>query len=114
MGPGSYNNSAFYNYGGTVRNNKFIASNQNNGYFGFHISIAGHNDVDVSGNDVSESFAGGALTPACIPAPYAPPTPAMSNALVYDPWTSNGSVSSDFVQQTLVFLICASPLILPP
>ncbi|GAA5987417.1 hypothetical protein JCM11641_002284 [Rhodosporidiobolus odoratus] len=104
MSWGSDNRTASRTYGGTVRNNVFKSGST--GYFGYAVSVAGHNNAVISGNDASGANFGGDPSDACIPVPMVP----TSQAFVYDQWTTPGSkLQSDFVEAPLVFLICQQP-----
>ncbi|GJN89558.1 hypothetical protein Rhopal_002545-T1 [Rhodotorula paludigena] len=104
MSWGSDNRTASRTFGGTVRNNKFMSGST--GYFGYAISVAGHMNAVISGNDASGAQFGGKASSSCIPVPAVP----ASQAFVYDRYTSVGSQMQDnFVDADLVFLICQEP-----
>ncbi|GAA5906473.1 hypothetical protein JCM6882_004445 [Rhodosporidiobolus microsporus] len=104
MSWGSDNRTAARTYGGVVRNNVFKSGSS--GYFGYAISVAGHNNANVYGNDASGANFGGEPSVACIPNPMVP----KSQAFVYDQWTTPGSqLQNNFVNAPLVFLICQEP-----
>ncbi|BGP15430.1 hypothetical protein JCM10213_005069 [Rhodosporidiobolus nylandii] len=104
MSWGSDNRTASRTFGGTFRNNHFKSGSS--GYFGYAISVAGHNNANVYGNDASGANFGGDPSVACIPWPMVP----TSQAFVYDQWTTpGGTLQSNFVEAPLVFLICQEP-----
>ncbi|GAA5892311.1 hypothetical protein JCM5296_003232 [Sporobolomyces johnsonii] len=101
---GSDNRTAARTFAGTVRNNVFQSGST--GYFGYAIAIAGHENATVYGNDASGANFGGDPSTACIPSPMVP----TSQALVYDHWTTPGTVmQNNFQDHQLVFLICQEP-----
>ncbi|BGP54902.1 hypothetical protein JCM8202_003413 [Rhodotorula sphaerocarpa] len=98
---GSDNRTAARTHGGTFRNNIFKSSND--GYFGFGISVAGHIDAVVSGNDASGASFGGQASSWCVPS-VLPPSP---QAFIYDQYTTPGSdLENNFFQAPIVFAIC--------
>ncbi|SCV70819.1 BQ2448_3581 [Microbotryum intermedium] len=106
---GSDNRTASRTHAGTFRYNTFTSLN--NGYFGYSITVAGHENATVLGNNVLLSRFGGSPSPACIPNPMIP-TP---QALVRDSWTTPGStLQAGFNDVPLVFLICSQPGAIQP
>lgn len=104
MSWGSDNRTASRTFGGTFRNNVFKSGST--GFFGYAISVAGHNNALVYGNDASGAKFGGDPSGACIPNPLVP----TSQAFVYDQWTTPGSqLQNNFANFPLVFLICQDP-----
>jgi hypothetical protein len=102
MSWGSDNRTASRTFGGTFRNNVFKSGST--GFFGYAISVAGHNNAEVYGNDASGAKFGGDPSGACIPNPMVP----TSQAFVYDQWTTAGSkLQNNFANFPLVFLICS-------
>lgn len=102
---GSDNRTAARTYGGTVRNN--ILKSAGDGYFGFGISVAGHNNAVVQGNNADQAKFGGSPSTLCIPS-VMPPTPA---PFYYDPYTTPGAqLQKEFIAAPLVFMICRSLL----
>ena len=102
---GSYNSTSFQTANGKVTGNT-LTTTANGGYFGYGVASAGVLTTTTAGNSFSGAKFGGWLSAACIPAPYAPPTP---QAAVYDPSTTSGTFQTSSVAETLVFLICLSP-----
>ncbi|KAK4057810.1 hypothetical protein OIO90_001029 [Microbotryomycetes sp. JL221] len=102
---GSNNQTAARTYGGTVRNN-VLRSGTSRGFFGYGISLAGHNNAVVQDNDGSTGNYGGKPSVACIPQPMVP----APQAFVHDSTTTTGSqVQSEFDNKPLVFMICTEP-----
>ncbi|SCZ98967.1 BZ3500_MvSof-1268-A1-R1_Chr7-1g09334 [Microbotryum saponariae] len=106
---GSDNRTASRGHFGTFRYNTFTSLND--GYFGYSIAVAGHENATVIGNNVLLGRFGGGPSPACIPNPMIP-TP---QALVRDSWTTPGSsLQAGFNDTPLVFLICSQPGAIQP
>ncbi|GAA6034931.1 hypothetical protein JCM8097_009371 [Rhodosporidiobolus ruineniae] len=104
MSWGSDNRTAARTSLGTVRNNVFKSGAS--GYFGYAISVAGHEGATVTGNDASGANFGGEPSVACIPVPAVP----APQAFVYDQWTTpQTTLQSNFNDNALVFLICQEP-----
>ncbi|KAK4055485.1 hypothetical protein OIV83_000031 [Microbotryomycetes sp. JL201] len=102
---GSDNRSSSRTFSGTVRNN-VLRSGTSKGYFMYGVSVAGHNDAIVTGNDASNGNFGGQPSVACIPQPMIPP----AQPFVHDMWTTPGSnLQSEFSNMPLVFTICSEP-----
>lgn len=101
---GSDNRTASRTSFGTFRNNVLKSSGA--GYFGYAISVAGHNNATVYGNDASAAQFGGSVSGWCIPS-VPPPSP---RAFVYDHTTTPGTMLQDNFQDfPLVFDICNDP-----
>ncbi|KDE09013.1 hypothetical protein MVLG_00735 [Microbotryum lychnidis-dioicae p1A1 Lamole] len=106
---GSDNRTASRGHFGTFRYNTFTSLND--GYFGYSIAVAGHENATVIGNNVLLGRFGGGPSPACIPDSTIP-TP---QALVRDSWTTPGSsLQAGFNDTPLVFLICSQPGVIQP
>ncbi|BGP24006.1 hypothetical protein Rt10032_c05g2284 [Rhodotorula toruloides] len=101
---GSDNRTAARTSLGTFRNN--VLKSSGTGYFGYAISVAGHNNATVYGNDASAAQFGGSVSGWCIPS-VPPPSP---RAFVYDHETTPGSMlQNNFQDFQLVFDICNDP-----
>ncbi|KAK4705733.1 hypothetical protein P7C70_g469, partial [Phenoliferia sp. Uapishka_3] len=104
MSWGSDNRTASRNFDGVFRDNTFKSGPT--GYFGYAMTVAGHENATVTGNDASGASFGGDPSVSCIPNPMVP----TSQAFVFDQWTTPGyTLQDNFVDQALVFLICQQP-----
>ncbi|KAL8290016.1 hypothetical protein RQP46_002955 [Phenoliferia psychrophenolica] len=104
MSWGSYNVSTARTFDGLFQDNTFTSGPS--GYFGYAISVAGHDRATVLNNDATTANFGGGPSIACIPIPLVP----TSQAFVYDEYTtSDHLLQSNFVNKPLVFLICQQP-----
>ncbi|KAM0748727.1 hypothetical protein T439DRAFT_335932 [Meredithblackwellia eburnea MCA 4105] len=104
MSWGSDNRTAARTSNGVVQNNVFKSGST--GYFGYGVSIAGHENATVLNNDATAANFGGDPSVSCIPDPMVP----TSQAFVYDQWTTPGYyLQSNFFSYDLVFLICQEP-----
>ncbi|BGP47406.1 hypothetical protein JCM10450v2_003258 [Rhodotorula kratochvilovae] len=104
MSWGSDNRTAARTFGGTVRNNMFKTGST--GYFGYSISVAGHQNAVITGNMADGAAFGGEASASCVPNPAVP----ASQAFVYDKYTTTGTqLQGNFVDAPLVFLICQQP-----
>ncbi|BGP07330.1 hypothetical protein JCM10049v2_003161 [Rhodotorula toruloides] len=101
---GSDNRTAARTSFGTFRNN--VLKSSGTGYFGYAISVAGHNNATLYGNDASAAQFGGSVSGWCVPS-VPPPSP---RAFVYDHQTTPGTMLQDNFQDfPLVFDICNDP-----
>lgn len=114
----SDNATADRTYGGSVQNNVFTSGPS--GYFGYGISVAGHHDATVTGNDGTGGNWGGEASNVYVPGPQHPSqahslvscrgtwvTPA---AFVIDPSTTPNVVAQpEFTPASIQFMICNEP-----
>jgi hypothetical protein len=106
MSWGTDNRTIARTFDGEIKDNVF--SSGPTGYFGYSISVAGHENITISGNTAVNANFGGVESSSCFTYWFPLPTP---QPFIADPWTTPGcQPQSDFLTNiTLVLPVCRGP-----